>query len=60
MRLLSESELNTIRGKVMAGHATRDEIMKVFFHIDLMETWLDEQEDGGDLNEWRDRMGIPE
>jgi len=41
-RLLTEKELNTVRGKAMVGHATTDEIMSVFTHYDMIEMMLDE------------------
>lgn len=48
MKLLSDKELNTIRGKAMVGHATVDEILSVFGHIDAMEKVLDEEVDPND------------
>lgn len=41
-RLLSEKEINIIRGKALVGHATPQELMQVFDHWDLTEakmTW---------------------
>lgn len=35
-RLLTESELNTIRGKALVGHATPVELMRAFGHFDLV------------------------
>lgn len=60
-RLLSDSELNTIRGKVLAGHATRDEMLAVFGHLDLIESALENEDENEfyDLT-WRERFGIPE
>jgi len=34
-RILTESELDTIRGKALAGHATPNELMLAFGHFDL-------------------------
>jgi hypothetical protein len=35
-RILTESELNTIRGKALVGHATPSELMLAFGHFDLV------------------------
>lgn len=35
-RILTDSELNTIRGKALVGHAAPSEIMLVFGHFDLV------------------------
>lgn len=35
-RLLTESELNTIRGKALVGHASPSELMLAFGHYDLV------------------------
>lgn len=35
-RILNDSELNMIRGKALAGHATPSEIMSAFSHFDLI------------------------
>jgi hypothetical protein len=35
-RILTESELNTIRGKALVGHATPSELMAAFSHFDLV------------------------
>ena len=35
-RILTESELNTIRGKALVGHATSAEVMLAFGHFDLV------------------------
>lgn len=39
-RMLTESELNTIRGKALCGHATPSELMSAFGHFDLLLTEL--------------------
>ena len=41
-RILSEKELNIIRGKAIVGHATPKEILSVFGHYELLELKLDE------------------
>ena len=43
-RLLSDKELNTIRGKALVGHATPQEIAQVFGHIDTIESKMEEIE----------------
>ena len=35
-RILTDSELNTIRGKALVGHATPPELMLAFGHFDLV------------------------
>jgi hypothetical protein len=35
-RILTESELNTIRGKALAGHARPSDLMLAFGHFDLI------------------------
>lgn len=61
-RLLSESELNTIRGKALVGHATPQEILRVFGHLDMLEFSLDEMEQGGNFGAmaWREYLKIPD
>jgi hypothetical protein len=60
-RLLSESELNTIRGKSIVGKASTVEIAKVFGHIDSLEMKLDEAEDEDCFGPegWRHKFGVP-
>lgn len=61
-KLLSDKELNTLRGKAMVGHATSEEIMAVFGHIDILEQKLDES-DGDDMfgsDGWRHWFGHPD
>lgn len=61
MRLLSDKELNTIRGKAMVGRATTDEILSVFGHLDELEWRLDDldMEDAISTEGWRHYFGIP-
>jgi hypothetical protein len=61
-RLLTDKKLNTIRGKSMVGHATPDEIMDVFMHLDALEMKLDEfdQDDTFGTEGWRHSFGVPE
>lgn len=75
-RLLTDRELNIIRGKVMAAStgwagitmasiSPRD-ILSVFSHLDRMEMWLDEVQCDTDGNEpfgtegWRHAIGHPD
>ena len=60
--LLSDRELNTIRGKALVGAATTHEVLSVFAHLDLLEMWLDEidQDDNFGTEGWRHAAGIPE
>lgn len=61
-RLLSEKELNTIRGKALVGHATPQEIMMVFGHLDSLEMELDLR-DGDDFfgtEGWRHAFNHPD
>ena len=39
-RMLTQSELDTIRGKALVGHATPSELMLAFGHFDLVLTEL--------------------
>ena len=47
-RLMSTKELNIIRGKAIVGHATPEELMQVFGHLDTLESKLDDL-DGEDF-----------
>lgn len=62
LKFLTDRELNIIRGKVLVGHATRDEMLSVFFHLDMLEHKLDEAdgEDALGTEGWRHYFGIPE
>jgi hypothetical protein len=55
-----DNVLNTIRGKNLVGKATKDDILKLFEHIDALEMAL-EQVDMGEhfgTGGWRDHLGI--
>ena len=62
MAYLTEKELNTIRGKAMVGHATPEEILSVFAHLDAMEMKLDETEEDDFFGTegWRHFFGLPD
>jgi|GEM_PF-5320580 len=61
-RLLSDKELNTIRGKSIVGQASNKEVQQVFGHIDTLEMKLDEL-DGEDFfgtEGWRHFFDYPD
>jgi hypothetical protein len=60
MKLLTDKELNIIRGKVMVGGATIAEILSVFGHLDAMEDKLDEldEQDFMGTEGWRHYLGL--
>lgn len=60
--MLTEKELNTIRGKAMVGHASVNEILSVFGHLDELEQWLDEKEEDDFFGTqgWRYAAGYPD
>lgn len=62
MKYLTERELNTIRGKALVGHASRDEILSVFGHLDKLEAALEEADyqDALGTEGWRHFVGYPE
>ena len=62
MRLLSEKEINIIRGKNSVGKATKKEIQSIFEHLDALENALDEkdEEDFFGTQGWRSFFGVPE
>lgn len=60
--LLTERDINTIRGKAIVGHATPQELMQIFGHYDLIEAQMDEM-DGDDYfgtEGWRHHFGLPD
>lgn len=61
-KLLTEQELNIIRGKALVGHASPDEILQVFGHYDLIEMKLDEydNDDAFGTEGWRHSFGLPD
>ena len=61
-KLLTERELNTIRGKALVGNASPDEILQVFGHYDLIEMKLDEydNDDAFGTEGWRHSFGLPD
>jgi hypothetical protein len=61
MTYLTEKELNTIRGKTLVGHASKEEILSVFEHLDDLELQLDEADEQDLLGTegWRRWVGLP-
>lgn len=62
MKLISYKELNTIRGKASVGHATPAELLKVFGHLDALESELDERDyqDYFGTEGWRHAFKLPD
>lgn len=62
MTLLSDSDLNVIRGKSLVGRATISDVLSVFAHLDAIEQKLDEldEEDTFGTEGWRSYFGVPE
>jgi hypothetical protein len=61
-RLLTEQELNIIRGKSLVGKSTPSEILQVFGHYDLIEQKLEEldYDDFFGTEGWRHFFGLPD
>ncbi len=61
---LTQKQLNTLRGKALAGHLTTAEMLSVFAHADEFEFQLDQIEgEHGDFfgtEGWRRLLGVPE
>lgn len=62
LKLLTQKQLNTIRGKASVGHATPKELLSVFGHWDLIEMKMDEveQDDFFGTEGWRHFFGLPD
>lgn len=59
-RLLSDKELNVIRGKSIVGAASPEELMQVFGHLDILEEALDQTEDFFGTEGWRHHFDHPD
>jgi hypothetical protein len=61
-RLLTEQELNMIRGKSLVEKATAAELMSVFGHYDLIEQKLEEldYQDFFGTEGWRHFFALPD
>lgn len=62
MAYLTDKELNIIRGKAIVGHATPEEILSIFSHLDSLESKLDEtqEDDFFGTEGWRHFFGMPD
>lgn len=63
IRLLTEKELNILRGKALVGHCDRDEQLALCHHITTLEMKLDEAEMEGNMIQdkpWREAFGMEE
>lgn len=60
--LMSEAELNMLRGKAMAGATTPKETLQVLNHLTALETRLDEADYDDMLGTegWRKWVGMPD
>lgn len=58
-QLLSEREINMIRGKLLAGHATLDEVSDFLFYVGKLEMLVEDAsiEDFYGTEGWRHRIG---
>ena len=56
----SDKTINTIRGKNLVGKATKDDVLKLFEHIDALEMLLEtaDHEDMFGTEGWRHRLGL--
>lgn len=56
----TDKTINTIRGKNLVGHATKEDIDKLIEHIDALEMFLDdnEQDDQFGTEGWRLAIGL--
>ena len=61
MKLLTEKQINTIRGKASVGKASVKEIMSIFEHLDALENEFDQKdsEDFFGTVGWREFFGMP-
>ena len=61
-QLLTEREINTIRGKMSVGHASTAELQSVFGHLDMLEMALDKADEDDMLGTegWRHFVGLPD
>ena len=61
-KLLTQKEINIIRGKVEVGKAKPKDILRVFDHWDLMEDTMNgmERDDFFGTEGWRHFFGLPD
>jgi hypothetical protein len=62
MAAQTDEVLNIIRGKNIVGAATKEDILKLYEHIDALENLLDEDdnEDIHGTEGWRHYLGVDE
>lgn len=62
MKAQKDKTINTIRGKNLVGKATKEDVQKLFDHIDALEMLLDEgdENDAFGTEGWRHTAGIDE
>jgi hypothetical protein len=60
-RLLSDDEVNMLRGKALVGAMTRDDQLALCEHLTLLEMALDREEEKWSFGNkgWRQSVGIP-
>ena len=60
MKPQTDKIINTIRGKNLVGKATKEDIDKLFEHIDALESFLDDNEDDDQFGTegWRHAIGL--
>lgn len=60
MAAQTNETINIIRGKNIVGHATKEDVLLLFEHIDALEGLLDEGDDDDAFGTegWRHRIGI--
>lgn len=58
--MITDKELNIIRGKALVGAATEEEVMAVFDRLDAMADLMDgaDQDDAFGTEGWRHALGI--
>jgi hypothetical protein len=61
-RLLSDSEVNMLRGKALVGAMTPQDQMALCGHVTELEMHLDEADDSDTFGTegWRHHFGVPE
>jgi hypothetical protein len=59
-RLLSDDEVNTLRGKALVGAMSRDDQLSLCEHVTFLEMELDKRDDHFGPDGWRDAFRIPE
>ena len=62
MKIKSTSELNTIRGKMMVGHATAEELRDFLTYVSALEGLVEDAscEDFYGTEGWQHHLGIDE